>query len=425
MDRYINKNVKVLAIETSCDETAIAFTSLNGGQYTVLGQSLYSQIDIHKEFGGVFPMMAKREHGKNLVHLLEELFHEVQDKKTIDFIDQTQSVNNKDKALSCLERESELLEIFKTHLENNDGCFYKKPDIDAIAVTVGPGLEPALWVGISFAKALSILWNIPLLPINHMEGHVVSVLASDKVQTDLFPALALLISGGHTELVSIQSWGDYSIIGGTKDDAVGEAYDKVARILGMPYPGGPEISKRADALRAQYPLENLEQKSFSYGIRLPRPMLHSQDTNFSFSGLKTAVLYLVRDLKRQYNLNSQDTLSDEITSLICFEFEQAVVEVLIKKLQTAIDSRPETKTLVVGGGVIANTYIRKNLDTWSDTVGISIHKPASGLATDNAAMIGIAGLVRIAHTETKLIYPNTTEFEQLHARGGWRIDELY
>ncbi len=425
MSRDTEKPLKVLAIETSCDETAVAFTLYKNGVYSVLDQSLYSQVDIHKEFGGVFPMMAKREHGKNLVYLLEDLYQRTKNLSEPSYTSHTPNPTDIDISLSYLERETELLEIFKTHLENTAGCFYAKPDVDAIAVTVGPGLEPALWVGISFAKALATLWNIPVLPINHMEGHIVSIATEHTIDSDIFPAIALLISGGHTELVSIPTWGKYSIIGGTKDDAVGEAYDKVARILGMPYPGGPEISKKAESLREKSSIEELEQKALSYNIKLPRPMIHSQDTNFSFSGLKTAVLYLVRDLKKQNNIPAEETLSEEITSLICFEFEQAVVEVLTKKLQVALDDQPDTKTLIVGGGVIANTYIRKHLDSWATETNIQIYKPTSKLATDNAGMIGLAGLIQLIYTEPVLLQPNTPEFNQLHARGGWKIDELY
>lgn len=412
----------VLAIETSCDETAVSFVSLAEGAYHVLGQKLYSQIDIHKEFGGVFPMMAKREHGKNLVYLLEDLYTQTRDEASISYTSHTPTTGEIDTAFSYLDRETELKEISKTHIENLASFFYNKPNIDAIAVTVGPGLEPALWVGISFAKMLSTLWNIPLLPINHMEGHIVSILAEKQhiQDVDAFPAIALLISGGHTELVSISTWGQYSIIGGTKDDAVGEAYDKVARILDMPYPGGPEISKRAEQIRQHHSVKEIQDLCKQHNIKLPRPMLHSQDTQFSFSGLKTAVLYLVRDLKKQ-----QGTLSDEMRALICFEFEQAVVDVLIKKLNTALEKLPETKSLIVGGGVIANTYIRTNLDEWAQTSNVSIYKPSSALATDNAAMIGLAGVVRLSENCAVLINPSTSEFEHMHARGGWRIDELY
>ena len=163
---------------------------------------------------------------------------------------------------------------------------YEKPEIDVITVTSGPGLEPALWVGINFARALSVLWNIPVLAVNHMEGHIASVLLESKVTN--FPALGLLISGGHTELVLINNWGEYKRIGETQDDAIGEAYDKVARMLDLPYPGGPEISKLAKQARE----ENLSNESISF----PRPMIGSGDLNFSLSGLKTAVLYKVQEL---------------------------------------------------------------------------------------------------------------------------------
>ncbi len=411
----------VLAIETSCDETAVAFLSYENNAYSSLGQRLYSQIDVHKEFGGVFPMMAKREHGKNLLKLLELLYLDTHAKSEHITI----SEHAKQNALATLVRESELHTFFETALTDSTSILYKKPNIDAIAVTVGPGLEPALWVGISFAKALALIWNIPIIPVNHMEGHIASVLtdiAHTENKTSLFPALALLISGGHTEVIQIKNWGQYQIIGGTKDDAVGEAYDKVARILGLPYPGGPEISKLAQQVRDTYSIHDAETICKKENIKLPRPMLHSQNIDFSFSGLKTAVLYLVRDLKK---ISNTETLTDTQISLICFEFEQAVIEVLCKKLTTALEQNQDTQTLIVGGGVIANTYIRKHIDTWCTENNIKFLKPETELSTDNAVMIGIAALVQMNHGYETRIEPTVSSLEKLVARGGWRIDELY
>lgn len=399
---------KVLAIETSCDETAVALVSYANGMYTPLGQELYSQIDIHKEYGGVFPMLAKREHGKNLLFLTEKLLGGSGTPISI-------SEEHIQKALTFLDREVELQNFFKECIHNSESFLHKKPDVDMIAVTAGPGLEPALWVGISFAKALSTLWNIEVLPINHMEGHIVSVLADSADAS--FPALALLISGGHTELVYTEQWGSYHILGGTKDDAVGEAYDKVARILSLTYPGGPEISKKAEYVRSVHTVDEAESLCATHNIKLPRPMLHSNDTSFSFSGLKTAVLYLVRDLKK--NLNTE-ILPEDIVNLICFEFEESVVEVLIKKLETAKEQKAEIKSLIVGGGVIANTYIRKHLSDWCVKEEIIFLKPTQTLSTDNAVMIGIAALVQMIHSYAKPIQP-----ENIVARGGWKVDELY
>ncbi len=289
-----------------------------------------------------------------------------------------------------LEREKDLAGELKKFF---DGV--SKPDIDFIAVTSGPGLEPALWVGISFAKALGLLWNLPVLPINHMEGHIVSVLlnrnneflkektggeeTNTKTETReiKFPAVALLISGGHTELVEIDDWGKYKIIGQTRDDAVGEAFDKVARMLGLPYPGGPEISRLAETART----ENLAKK-----CKLPRPMIHSDDFDFSFSGLKTAVLYYIRD---------HDQISETDKQDIAREFEDAVVDVLLHKTTKAIEG-VGAKTLIVAGGVISNKKLRKEFEKLGQKYSdLSVHIPLHELTTDNSLMIAMAGYVNV------------------------------
>lgn len=348
--------MKILGIETSCDETALSYISsmgdLSSPTFKVLGTALNSQIEIHKEYGGVYPALAKREHAKNLVPLLKTIF---KDKDEVQADESDVQI--------FLEREPELkenlIDFVKTH---------KKPDLDIIAVTYGPGLEPALWIGINFAKALGKLWNIPVIKINHMEGHMVSSLLQSKI--DSFPAVSLLISGGHTELIEIKKWGEYKLIGQTVDDAVGEAYDKVARMLELPYPGGPEISKLAEMGR----VKNVSTDDFP----LPRPMLNSKDLNFSFSGLKTAVLYLLKDI---------EDVNDDIKLMVAKEFEQAVVDVLLKKTKKAMEE-VGTDTLIVGGGVIANQYIRDNLKELG-----TVHFPTKELSTDNATMIAMAGYI--------------------------------
>ncbi len=344
----MSNTIRILSIETSCDETGISVVEYdtNSQKHTVLADSLNSQIEIHKEFGGVFPMLAKREHGNNLTGLLTSCLN------TILSNDES-SVDAKNIDLELLHREKELTEKVKLELENENSPLLKIPHIDYIAVTRGPGLEPALWVGVSFVKFLSKLWQKPILPINHMEGHISSVLLdSDEIQ---FPTLALLISGGHTELVDVQNWGQYSIIGKTRDDAVGEAYDKVARILGLEYPGGPTIASHAQKMRDTFAESDI-----------PRPMIHSHDLDLSFSGLKTAVLYLVRDIKKEKEL------TQEIIELVSHEFENAVIEVLIGKLNFAYkQNHGEYKNLIVAGGVIANTFIKENIDKdWDESRSI-------------------------------------------------------
>ena len=232
--------MKILSIETSCDETAVSLVEAADdfphATYTVLGNAIFSQIDIHREYGGVFPSVAKREHAKALVPMLDRALKEagllsVREERESQPFPQMEAI---------LTREPGLAEALTAFLHT-----YHKPDVDLIAVTNGPGLEPALWVGVSFAKALAHTWNVPVVPTNHMEGHVLSSLFDGEQVADIaFPALALLISGGHTELVLMRDWTTYELVGQTRDDAVGEAFDKVARMMGLPYPGGPEISRR-------------------------------------------------------------------------------------------------------------------------------------------------------------------------------------
>lgn len=375
--------MKILSIETSCDETALALIEANGDinspDFSIIDTALISQIDIHKEYGGVFPALAKREHAKNLTPLLDNLINnfaekERENKKEIDW----QEIE------VILEREPELFQSLKSLCEEKDFSNLNK-EIDMIAVTSGPGLEPALWVGINFARAISKIFNIPLLPVNHMEGHIASVLL-DKPKIE-FPLLAILISGGHTELVLTKNWGDYEKIGQTLDDAIGEAYDKVARMLGLPYPGGPEISKLAEIARE----ENLE----SENIKLPRPMIGSGDLNFSLSGLKTAVLYKTEEIKKEFG-----EISEENKKIIAKEFEQAVVDVLIKKTKKAITDN-FVETIIVGGGVIANQYIRDSLQKLADQESIPVFFPTKELSTDNAVMIGVAGYLKQFREEPK------------------------
>jgi N6-L-threonylcarbamoyladenine synthase len=411
----MNNIIKVLSIETSCDETGISVVEYNKitNKYSVLSDSLNSQIDIHKEFGGVFPMVAKREHGNNLTDLLTGCLKNIlsndkssADEKNIDF--------------ELLNRENELLEKVKIELTDENSLLLNIPQIDHIAVTRGPGLEPAIWVGLSFAKFLSKLWQIPLIPINHMEGHISSVLM-DADDVD-FPTLALLISGGHTELVDVENWGKYNIIGKTRDDAVGEAYDKVARILGLEYPGGPLIAGKAEKLRVSYSESEIQINKDKFSIKLPRPMIHSKDLDLSFSGLKTAVLYMVRDLKKN---NNTEVLSDEIVNLICHEFEASVLEVLISKLNFAHkDANKKYKNLIVAGGVIANGFLKENIQSWCKQNEINFLKPEKSLATDNAVMIALAAIVGLNNNYAKIINPDSEELVALKPDGDWSLNTI-
>lgn len=405
--------MRVLAIETSCDETAIAIVEAEGDEesahFKVLANALLSQVEEHKKYGGVFPSLAKREHAKNLVPILEaaleeaELLHE--DKQVIP-------EEVRAKIATILARESGLEGPF---LDFVSEC--EPPEIDAIAVTAGPGLEPALWVGINFAKALALLWDKPLVAVNHMEGHIMAALAKQEADGSLaiagipMPVLALLISGGHTELVLMNEWLEYELIGQTRDDAVGEAFDKVARMLGLPYPGGPEISKLAESVRNPRSAEDgLPQErrrrgvgevsrqgnerirpQADLGFRLPRPMIGSLTCDFSFAGLKTAVLYV---------LKKNPDVSEHEKKHIAHEFENAVADVLWKKTAQALNETG-ARTLVIGGGVSANTHIRRVFkeNIQKDFPKVELRIPVAALTTDNAVMIALAGSYRARRNE--------------------------
>ena len=397
----------ILGIETSCDDTALALIETRGSGATlecrVISSLVHSQAELHSAYGGVFPTLAKREHGKNIVPLLHKLI--------IDSKDALNEMRHVQHSLEISDQHfNTIIESFRATLQGSNpdlmesvthAEFLKqKLSIDAIAVTEGPGLEPALWVGISFARILADLWGVPLIPVNHMEGHIVgSLLQTDvpygtwqKLKPLASPAVALLISGGHTELVKIESQ-KYTIIGQTKDDAVGEAFDKVARLLGLPYPGGPHISK--------YAHEAWEQKIPSPVI-LPRPMIHSKDLNFSFSGLKTAVLYAVREAS-----DSAGMTSETFKKGLSYEFEQAVAETLESKLRAAIEEIG-AQTVIIGGGVSANHILRKRFQILADEYGIPLYMPNQHISGDNALMIALAAALD-THTHSEPLKAHGTK----------------
>lgn len=368
----------ILGIETSCDETALALIEtrkVNGVfECRVIDSLVHSQAELHSAYGGVYPNLAKREHKKNLPVLFEKLF----------------------KGLKSASNDLE---------------------VDAIAVTEGPGLEPALWVGIEFARELGEKWKVPVIPVNHMEGHIVgSLLESDaprgawqRLKEFELPAIALLMSGGHTELVMISrglpsgglaSGGEasgsrwsYQILGQTLDDACGEAFDKTARLLGLPYPGGPHISR----LAAQ-----AEEEGVQPPIKLPRPMIGSGDFNFSFSGLKTAVLYAVRKAQEE------DAFTETYKKGLALEFELAVTEVLEKKTREAIEE-VGARALIIGGGVSANRRIRERFEKLAEKSAIPLFLPSRHISGDNALMIALAGTLRGIPTEQRAMRAQGTK----------------
>jgi len=400
--------MNILAIETSCDETSVAILKAKGGlknpSFDVLSNIVLSQVKLHAEWGGVVPNLAKREHQANLIPVLKKALE-----KSGFYNSKLQSEIKKEKEIKIiLNREPELLEQFLKFIPT-----IKPPKIDAIAVTIGPGLEPALWVGINFAKALSFIWDKPIVAVNHMEGHLAAVLLQNggifnfqfsifkQIQKPKFknkkqiqfPAIALLVSGGHTELVLIKNWGDYKIIGETRDDAVGECFDKCARMLSLPYPGGPQIARQAENYK-KYPLTfrmggwtRREMEKEAFNLKLPRPMIDSKDYDFSFSGLKTAVLYMLKDMKERH-VNIGD-----FTPMICNEIQQSAVDVLVLKTIKAAKEFG-AKSIIIGGGVAANKELRARMKKavareFAKTT--TLYLPSAKLTTDNAAMIGAAG----------------------------------
>lgn len=385
--------MKILSIETSCDETAISIVEATGdfpnAEYKILGNALFSQIDIHREYGGVFPSVAKREHAKTLVPMFDKALGQTEE----DPLNSSawQEVE------TILEREVGLFDDLQKYCETHG-----KPDIDLIAVTAGPGLEPTLWVGVNFAKALALLWNVPVVGVNHMEGHVLaSVFDQNKLAALQFPTVSLLISGGHTELILMNNWHKYSKVGQTRDDAVGEAFDKVARLLGLPYPGGPEISRLAAEAR------KLNLPEFA---KLPRPMLDRDNLDFSFSGLKTAVRYAIEGK----DLSTMDKQA------IARDFEDAATAVLQKKTEKAVTENG-AKSLILGGGVSANTHIRESFAKFFrfEYPDLDLYLPDPKLSTDNSIMIALAGHAR----QASALAPNVAALESLKASGNRSLSE--
>ena len=394
--------MKILAIETSCDETAIAIIEATGSvkkpSFTVLSNIISSQVKVHEKFGGVVPNLAKREHQKNLVPVLKKSLEQAQLLKT-------QTVSQKSKKFELEERESQLLEIFsyEPDLAQELIKFLKKyqwPDFQAIAFTVGPGLAPALWVGVNLARALSVVFSLPLIPVNHLKGHIYANWLDQKSSFNPLPAMSLLISGGHTQLILTDVNHQFKIIGETLDDAVGEAYDKVAKFLGLKYPGGPIIEKLAAQGDPTF-------------FNLPRPMIKQKNYDFSFSGLKTAVLYTLRDsgYQKPYPIKMQRNLASS--------FQQAVIDVLVFKTIKAIKSSPvQIKSLMMGGGVVANNKIKQELSKAmkKELPKVKVYFPSPEVITDNALMIALAGYFGYLNNET-------ADWRQVKALPNLRIDE--
>ncbi|SET17062.1 O-sialoglycoprotein endopeptidase [Nitrosomonas marina] len=316
----------ILGIETSCDETGVALYDTDRG---LLNHTLFSQISMHSEYGGVVPELASRDHIRRILPLIRQVLNKAQ--RELD-------------------------------------------DINAIAYTKGPGLAGALLVGASVAAALGYALNIPVLGIHHLEGHLLSPLLSTPAPQ--FPFIALLVSGGHTQLMQVNGVGQYRLLGETVDDAAGEAFDKTAKLLGLGYPGGAALSELAGQGR-------------SGKFKLPRPMLNSGDLNFSFSGLKTAVLTLI----------NKQSMDQQVRADIALAFQEAVVTVLTEKALAAL-SLTKSNRLVVAGGVGANYHLRKHLTQKAAQTGATVFYPQLEFCTDNGAMIALAGAMRMQANDT-------------------------
>jgi N6-L-threonylcarbamoyladenine synthase len=313
----------VLGVESSCDETGLALYDTERG---LLAHALHSQVAMHEEYGGVVPELASRDHVKRAIPLLEKILF--------------------DSGLSL-------------------------PSIDAIAYTQGPGLAGALLVGASIANGLALALGTAVLGVHHLEGHLLSPMLSKNAPE--FPFVALLVSGGHTQLMRVDGVGEYTLLGETLDDAAGEAFDKSAKLLGLGYPGGPAISRLA---------EHGDPSVYA----LPRPMLHSKNLDFSFSGLKTAVLTLVKNHPGELNENDKANIARS--------FVDAIVDVLVAKCQTAL-KEIKLKRLVIAGGVGANAQLRAALNAAASKKHFLVFYPELELCTDNGAMIAFAGALRL------------------------------
>jgi len=316
-----------LGIETSCDETAIALYDSDKG---LVGESVFSQIELHSEYGGVIPELASRDHCQRIIQIYNQ-------------------------ALGAID----------------------PSEIDYIAYTAGPGLLGTLLIGENFAQGLAIALNKPLIPVNHLEAHLMAPFLSTGDIS--FPFLTLLVSGGHSLIIDVEAFNKYKILGQSRDDAVGEAFDKVAKLIGLGYPGGPEIEKIS---------KNGDSKKFDF----PQPMLHSPNYDFSFSGLKTAVLYTVQGIQE---------IDKQIQADIAASFQHVVTEVLIKKVTKALEDTGR-KSIVMTGGVAANKLLRDKITVLRDKLNINVLYPPLAHCTDNAAMVAYLGSLKYDQAEYNL-----------------------
>jgi N6-L-threonylcarbamoyladenine synthase len=337
----------ILGIESSCDETACAILEIKNNRTTVLANIVSSQIEIHKKYGGVVPEIAAREHVQNILPVINEA-------------------------------------LAKAKIKRSEAG--KK--LSGIAITSGPGLVTSLMIGVETAKTLGYVWNIPVIPVNHIEGHIYANWIEQP--TIKFPTLALTVSGGHNMLVYMENHLQYKLIGDTRDDAGGEAFDKAAKLMNIGYPGGPVVSKYAEQYQKNLQKEESKLNTNNEQIVLPRPMLDKPNFDFSFSGLKTALLYALQADKHWRKRIPQ----------YCWEFQMAITDVLIKKTIKAA-KKLEVQTIVLAGGVSANTALRQKLATaiTTELPHVKFSMPNLAYTTDNAAMIAMAGYYKLKHNK--------------------------
>ncbi len=338
--------MRVLGIESSCDETGVAIYDSNQG---LMGEELYSQVELHARYGGVVPELASRDHVRKVLPLVDKVLR------------------------ACPSSEG-------------------RPPVDAVAYTAGPGLVGALLVGASLARSLAFGWGVPSIGVHHMEGHLLSPMLAEDMPG--FPFVALLVSGGHTLLVDVEAHGQYRVLGQSLDDAVGEAFDKTAKLMGLPYPGGPELARLA---------ESGDPERFDF----PRPMQKKPGLDFSFSGLKTSVL-----LAWQASDQSQQIRAD-----IAASFQQAVVDTLTAKVKRALQTTGRD-VVMVAGGVGANRQLRKQLDSACQSIGARACFPPMRLCTDNGAMIAFAGWMRLQRDGLGASF-------DVPVRARWSLEDLH
>ena len=333
--------MRVLGLETSCDETAVAVYDGDAG---LLAHQVYSQVDLHAAYGGVVPELASRDHLRKLLPILKKVLDEAGGSKAIE----------------------------------------------GVAYTSGPGLVGALMVGAAVARSLAFAWRVPCIGVHHMEGHLLAPLL--EAEPPQFPFLALLVSGGHTLLAQVEGVGRYQILGSSLDDAAGEAFDKTAKLLGLGYPGGPQLAKLAEQGRPDV-------------FRFPRPLTERPGLDFSFSGLKTAVVVALRGRE----------LDDQTRADAALAFEEAVVDTLVIKCRRALEET-DARTLVVAGGVGANLRLRARMRAMGERDGVRVVYPRVEFCTDNAAMIALLGHLRLSAGQRDDL--------AIGARARWPMTEL-